>query len=81
MDLENLMKNENQKILKHLVSLDTPGKATVEVIILADPVSVQSCTCFLSICSVLQIWHFCEIASILVTTLPTLSSFVRPSSF
>ena len=26
-------------ILKELVSLDTPGKSTVEVVILADPVS------------------------------------------
>ncbi|KAA0185086.1 Glyoxalase domain-containing protein 4, partial [Fasciolopsis buskii] len=43
MDLENLMKNENQKILKHLVSLDTPGKATVEVIILADPDGHEIC--------------------------------------
>ena len=33
------MKKENQKILTPLVSLDTPGKATVEVVILADPVS------------------------------------------
>lgn len=38
-DLEALMKMENQKILTPLVSLDTPGKATVEVVILADPVS------------------------------------------
>ena len=38
-DLEALMKKENQKILTPLVSLDTPGKATVEVVILADPVS------------------------------------------
>lgn len=33
------MKKENQKILTPLVTLDTPGKATVEVVILADPVS------------------------------------------
>lgn len=33
------MKKENQKILTPLVSLDTPGKATVQVVILADPVS------------------------------------------
>ena len=39
-DLEELMKRENQKILTPLVSLDTPGKATVQVIILADPVSI-----------------------------------------
>lgn len=35
------MKKENQKILTPLVSLDTPGKATVEVVILADPVSAH----------------------------------------
>ncbi|XP_046891716.1 glyoxalase domain-containing protein 4 isoform X1 [Hypomesus transpacificus] len=35
-DIEALMKKENQKILTPLVSLDTPGKATVEVVILAD---------------------------------------------
>lgn len=35
------MKKENQKILTPLVSLDTPGKATVEVVILADPVSAM----------------------------------------
>lgn len=40
LDLEDLMKRENQKILTPLVSLDTPGKATVQVIILADPVSI-----------------------------------------
>ena len=34
------MKREKQKILTPLVSLDTPGKATVQVVILADPVSV-----------------------------------------
>lgn len=39
-DLEALMKKENQKILTPLVSLETPGKASVEVVILADPVSV-----------------------------------------
>jgi hypothetical protein len=38
-DLEALMTKENYKILTPLVSLDTPGKATVEVVILADPVS------------------------------------------
>lgn len=35
------MKKENQNILTPLVSLDTPGKATVEVVILADPVSLS----------------------------------------
>lgn len=38
-ELEALIKKENQKILTPLVSLETPGKATVEVVILADPVS------------------------------------------
>lgn len=38
-NIEALMKKENQKILTPLVSLDTPGKATVQVVILADPVS------------------------------------------
>lgn len=35
------MRKENQKILMPLVSLDTPGKATVEVVILSDPVSLS----------------------------------------
>lgn len=39
-DLEDLMKREKQSILTPLVSLDTPGKATVQVVILADPVSI-----------------------------------------
>uniref|UniRef100_A0A8C5B391 Glyoxalase domain containing 4 n=1 Tax=Gadus morhua TaxID=8049 RepID=A0A8C5B391_GADMO len=42
-DLEALMKKENQKILTPLVSLDTPGKATVEVVILADPNAHEIC--------------------------------------
>ncbi|KAK0139648.1 Glyoxalase domain-containing protein 4 [Merluccius polli] len=42
-DLEALMKKENQKILTPLVSLDTPGKATVEVVILADPDTHEIC--------------------------------------
>lgn len=33
------IKDTNNKILTDLISLDTPGKATVRVIILADPVS------------------------------------------
>lgn len=36
--LEKLMKSEHQTILTPLVSLDTPGKATVQVVIIADPV-------------------------------------------
>ena len=42
-DLEDLIKRENQKILTLLVSLDTPGKATVQVIILTDPDGHEIC--------------------------------------
>lgn len=42
-DLETLMIKENQKILTPLVSLDTPGKATVEVVILGDPDGHEIC--------------------------------------
>ncbi|KPP78577.1 glyoxalase domain-containing protein 4-like [Scleropages formosus] len=42
-EIEALMKKENQKILTPLVSLDTPGKATVEVVILADPDGHEIC--------------------------------------
>ncbi|XP_020784332.2 glyoxalase domain-containing protein 4 isoform X1 [Boleophthalmus pectinirostris] len=42
-DLESLMKKENQKILTPLVSLDTPGKATVDVVILSDPDGHEIC--------------------------------------
>jgi hypothetical protein len=38
---ENI-KATNHKILTPLISLDTPGKATVRVIILADPVRADS---------------------------------------
>lgn len=34
------MKEAGQKIITPYVSLDTPGKATVQVVILADPVSI-----------------------------------------
>ena len=37
--IEQSVKQAGQTILTPLVSLDTPGKATVEVVILADPVS------------------------------------------
>ena len=33
------MKEAEQTLLTPLLSLDTPGKATVQVVILADPVS------------------------------------------
>ena len=36
--IEQAVKEAGQTILTPLVSLDTPGKATVEVVILADPV-------------------------------------------
>ncbi|KAG9330335.1 hypothetical protein JZ751_025676 [Albula glossodonta] len=42
-DIEALMKKEGQKILTPLVSLDTPGKATVQVVILADPDDHEIC--------------------------------------
>uniref|UniRef100_UPI00398F1F40 glyoxalase domain-containing protein 4 isoform X2 n=1 Tax=Pristiophorus japonicus TaxID=55135 RepID=UPI00398F1F40 len=41
--IETQMKKENQKILTPLVSLDTPGKAAVEVVILADPDGHEIC--------------------------------------
>lgn len=41
--LEKLMKEENQTILTPLVSLDTPGKATVQVVILGDPDGHEIC--------------------------------------
>ncbi|XP_019401270.1 PREDICTED: glyoxalase domain-containing protein 4 [Crocodylus porosus] len=41
--IEALMKKEEQKILTPLVSLDTPGKATVQVVILADPDGHEIC--------------------------------------
>lgn len=37
------MDSQNETILTRLVSLDTPGKATVQVIILADPVGLFFC--------------------------------------
>jgi len=37
-EIEAKMKETNHVILTPLVSLDTPGKTTVEVVILADPV-------------------------------------------
>lgn len=41
--LEKRMKEAGQKILTPLVSLDTPGKATVQVVILADPDGHEIC--------------------------------------
>ncbi|CAL8091520.1 unnamed protein product [Calicophoron daubneyi] len=41
--IQDLMKREGEVVLKDLVSLDTPGKATVEVVILADPDGNEIC--------------------------------------
>ncbi|XP_002741004.1 glyoxalase domain-containing protein 4-like [Saccoglossus kowalevskii] len=41
--IETLMTENDQTIVTPLVSLDTPGKATVEVVILADPDSHEIC--------------------------------------
>jgi lactoylglutathione lyase len=41
--LEQAMKSENQMVLTPFVSLDTPGKATVQVVILADPDGHEIC--------------------------------------
>lgn len=38
-EIQSKMESEQQTILTPLISLDTPGKATVTVVILADPVS------------------------------------------
>jgi hypothetical protein len=38
-EIEATIKAAGHKILTPLISLDTPGKATVRVVILADPVS------------------------------------------
>ncbi|XP_022344763.2 glyoxalase domain-containing protein 4-like [Crassostrea virginica] len=42
-ELQEKMKSANQTILTPLISLDTPGKATVEVVILADPDGHEIC--------------------------------------
>lgn len=44
--IEKKMKEANQTILTPYISLDTPGKATVQVVILADPVSLVSLNMF-----------------------------------
>uniref|UniRef100_A0A915PXQ8 VOC domain-containing protein n=1 Tax=Setaria digitata TaxID=48799 RepID=A0A915PXQ8_9BILA len=41
--LQKKMEKSNQKILNPLLKLDTPGKATVEVLILADPNDHEIC--------------------------------------
>lgn len=41
--IDEMIKKNNQTILTPLVSLDTPGKATVRVIILADPDGHEIC--------------------------------------
>lgn len=40
--IDEKIRAKNHAILTPLISLDTPGKATVQVIILADPVRVDS---------------------------------------
>ncbi|XP_061162559.1 glyoxalase domain-containing protein 4-like [Saccostrea echinata] len=42
-EIQDKMKAANQTILTPLISLDTPGKATVEVVILADPDGHEIC--------------------------------------
>lgn len=42
-DIQSKMKEENQTILTDLISLDTPGKATVQVVIVADPDGHEIC--------------------------------------
>ena len=46
-EIEQKMKEANQTILTPLISLDTPGKATVQVVILADPVCNKACHWFI----------------------------------
>ncbi|XP_038053751.1 glyoxalase domain-containing protein 4-like [Patiria miniata] len=41
--IESSMKSADQTIVTPLISLDTPGKATVEVVILADPDGLEIC--------------------------------------
>ncbi|KAF5276545.1 hypothetical protein FQR65_LT03975 [Abscondita terminalis] len=41
--IDDIIKDKKQKILTPLISLDTPGKATVRVIILADPDDHEIC--------------------------------------
>ncbi|XP_022085862.1 glyoxalase domain-containing protein 4-like [Acanthaster planci] len=41
--IESSMKEAGQTIVTPLISLDTPGKATVEVVILADPDGLEIC--------------------------------------
>lgn len=38
--IEESVKKAGHKVITPLISLDTPGKATVHVVILADPVSI-----------------------------------------
>jgi catechol 2,3-dioxygenase-like lactoylglutathione lyase family enzyme len=42
-EIDKLIRENNQTILTELVTLDTPGKATVRVIILADPNGHEIC--------------------------------------
>jgi len=56
--LQALMEDKKQTILKKSVSLDTPGKATVSVVILADPVSIECLSALPLVCSNCQILRF-----------------------
>lgn len=42
-EIQSQMRSEGQTILTPLVTLDTPGKASVTVVILADPNSHEIC--------------------------------------
>lgn len=42
-EIDKVIKENNQPIVTPLISLDTPGKATVRVIILADPDGLEIC--------------------------------------
>ncbi|GAB1607913.1 glyoxalase domain-containing protein 4-like [Argonauta hians] len=42
-EIENMLKKEKQTILTSLLALKTPGKATVEVVIAADPDQLEIC--------------------------------------
>lgn len=42
-EIDKVIKENNQTIVTPLISLDTPGKATVRVIILADPDGLEIC--------------------------------------
>ena len=55
--IEEKVKEAKHTILTPYLSLDTPGKATVQVVILADPVSVINIYCSLQFCG----FQLCDI--------------------